>query len=198
MIHTSKVDVAVYQKSKKRNYYNGDSYVCIENDEEFICAIADGLGSGEFAQESSRITIDIIEKNPDASVEQLVTQCNQELLGKRGVVLGILKLDYPSMTYSFSSIGNIGVMIINSDKTKKRNIPNSGYLAGYKRTIKVTQEKLFPGTNFIMFSDGIPDRDLSKKLFFGENVKQVIASYEAQITNEREDDTTLIAIRYKD
>lgn len=191
------VKVAVYQKPKKGNYYCGDSYVYMETDNEFICAIADGLGSGEFALESSRITIDIIKSHVDASIETLVEKCNKALLGKRGVVLGILKLHFPTQTYSFSSIGNIGVMTVTDDKKKKRNIPSGGYLGGYKRPFKVVREKLLPNMNFILFSDGVTDAELSKPLFLNLNVNAIIDSFEKKCSSEREDDTTLIAIRYE-
>ncbi|HLR52233.1 MAG TPA: SpoIIE family protein phosphatase [Candidatus Avamphibacillus sp.] len=192
----NQVEVAVYQKAKKGNYCCGDSYIYTKTQEEFICAIADGLGSGEYALESSRITIDIIKQNVDATVEELVEKCNKELIGKRGVVLGILKLHFPSNTYSFSSIGNIGVITIIDGKKKERNIPSGGYLAGYKRPFKVVRGKLLPKMNFILFSDGVSDEELSKKLFLDRNVNNIIDTFKQQSRTERKDDTTLIAVSY--
>ncbi|WP_188456860.1 SpoIIE family protein phosphatase [Virgibacillus oceani] len=191
-----KVQVAVYQKAKKGNYHCGDSYYYSESKNEFICALADGLGSGEFAKESSQAVVDIIRNNVDASVEQLIKKSNEQLLGKRGVVLGILKINYLSNRYSFSSIGNIGVMTITADGKKKRNIPNAGYLAGYHRPFKVVTEKIEPEMNFIMFSDGVTDSDLSQRYFLNKKVDDITKSF-AHVSGEaRNDDTTLIAMRY--
>ncbi|MYL60689.1 SpoIIE family protein phosphatase [Virgibacillus halodenitrificans] len=187
----------MFQKAKKGNYYCGDSYFYTETENEFVCAIADGLGSGEFAKESSQIVIDIIKSNIHSSIEHLIKKCNQQLTGKRGVVVGILKLDFKTKTYSFSSIGNIGVMTIPKGKKKVRNIPNAGYLAGYHRPFKVVQEKLEPETNFIMFSDGISDKDLSQKFLLNTDVEMITNVFEYTSEGIREDDTTLIAIRYK-
>ncbi|MFC3039288.1 SpoIIE family protein phosphatase [Virgibacillus xinjiangensis] len=196
MTISSRVEVSVFQRPKKSNYYCGDSYFYTESDEEFVCALADGLGSGEYAKESSQIVIDIIKDNIHATVEQLVKICNKELSGKRGVVIGILKLDYRAERVSFSSIGNIGVMTITNDQKKKRNIPNGGYLAGYQRPFKVVQQKLEPQTNFIMFSDGVTDKDLSQRYLLNKNVKDITRTFELVSDKVREDDTTLIAIRY--
>ncbi|MHA6253003.1 SpoIIE family protein phosphatase [Oceanobacillus sp. CAU 1775] len=192
-----KVLVSVFQKPKKGNAYCGDSYFYTETDELFVCAIADGLGSGEFASESSEAVIDIIAENIYASVEELVKLVNEALTGKRGVVLGILKLDFKAEAYSFSSIGNIGMIKITKDKKKSRNIPNSGYLAGYIRKIKVVNQKLEKGTNFILFSDGVEDKELSQYYFLQDDVTQITKSYEQTTSAIREDDTTLIAMRYE-
>lgn len=122
----SNVFVSVYQQPKQGNTFCGDSYFYNETEDHFICAIADGLGSGEYAMESSQAVIDIIKENNHVSVEELVRKSNEILYGKRGVVLGILKMDFRSEVYSFSSIGNIGIMTVTDDRVKKRNIPNTG------------------------------------------------------------------------
>lgn len=192
-----KVQVAIYQKAKQNNYYCGDSYFYTETENEFICALADGLGSGEYAKESSQVVIDIIRSNTHKNVGQLVQECNRKLQGKRGVVLGILKINFAWQSYSFSSIGNIGMMTVTQNR-KKRNIPNAGYLAGYPRSIKVINEKLEPNMNFIMFSDGVLDRDLSQKYFLNPDVQEVISNFAAVDGGTRTDDTTLIAVRYAD
>lgn len=191
-----KVDVSVYQEPKKGNYACGDSYFYTETDDEFVCALADGLGSGAAAKESSQAVINIIKSNIYATVEQLVRDCNKVLTGKRGVVIGILKLNFKVSTYSFSSIGNIGVMTVTKDK-KKRNIPNAGYLAGYQRPFKVIQEKLESGMNFIMFSDGVVDKELSQPYFTNKDVRSITQMYEHTIDEIRHDDTTLISMRYE-
>lgn len=191
-----KVEVGVYQKSKQGNYHCGDSYFFTETENEFICALADGLGSGEFAMESSQIVVDIIKDNIHATIEQIIKKCNEKLFGKRGVVLGILKMDFNSRSYSFFSIGNIGVMTITSNGKKKRNIPNGGFLAGYHRAFKVEGAELDQSMNFIMFSDGVLDTELSKRYLLATNVNEVIATYEHKNDRPKNDDTTLIAMRY--
>lgn len=191
-----KVDVAVYQKAKKGQYYCGDSYFYTETEDEFLCVLADGLGSGEFAMESSQIVIEIIRSNIHTTVKQLITLCNKRLSGKRGVVVGILKLDFLSKRYSFSSIGNIGVLTIPKNGKKKRNIPNAGYLAGYHRPFKVVSDKLDSEMNFIMFSDGVKDADLSNAMFLNKDAQQIVIDYEHTFGEARDDDTTLIAMRY--
>ncbi|QDP42066.1 SpoIIE family protein phosphatase [Radiobacillus deserti] len=190
------MDVSVFQQAKKGNYYCGDSYYYEETDDGFICALADGLGSGEYAKESSHAVIQAIEHNKDVSLDQLIKICNQELIGKRGVVLGMLKVDYHSHTFSFTSIGNVGVMTITSSGEKKRSIPNSGYLAGYPRPFKVTKGQLENHLVFILFSDGVNDRDLSSKYFMMKEVHQITETFESICGTNEKDDTTLIAIKY--
>lgn len=194
----NKVETMIFQKAKKQQYYCGDSYFYTETENEYICAIADGLGSGEFAKESSEIVISIIKDNIHLTIEQLIKRCNEQLNGKRGAVIGILRIDFRSKRYSFSSIGNIGVMTISENGKKKRNIPNSGYLAGYHRPFKVVTDELDPLMNFIMFSDGVTDRDLSQRFLLNRNVNQVVQMYANYTEGElRDDDTTLIAIKYE-
>lgn len=191
-----KVQVAVYQKEKEGSSYCGDSYFFKETEDGFICALADGLGSGEFAEESAEIVIDIIKKNTNASQEEIVKKCNEQLLGKRGVVLGILKLNFNASEYSVSSIGNIGIVLVTSDKKKRRYIPSAGYLAGFKRAFKIERGKLENQMNFIMFSDGVRDVDLAPCMYH-QNVDEIIKAYECASHDKlKNDDTTLMAIRY--
>ncbi|WP_010529418.1 SpoIIE family protein phosphatase [Lentibacillus jeotgali] len=194
----NKVETAVFQKAKKNRYYCGDSYFYTETENEYICALADGLGSGELAKESSEVVIGVIKDNIDATVEQLIKECNQKLSGKRGAVIGILRIDFRAHQYTFSSIGNIGVLAINENGRKKRNIPNTGYLAGYHRPFKVVTDGLEHAARFILFSDGVTDKDLSQWFLLNKDVYQVVqmfADYTDSVT--RTDDTTLIAINYQ-
>ncbi|MRH43616.1 SpoIIE family protein phosphatase [Aquibacillus halophilus] len=190
------VEVSIYQKPKKGNYYCGDSYYYKESATQFICALADGLGSGEYAKESSQAVVDIIANDNEASVEQIFNECNKELTGKRGVVLGVLKMDLEKGTYAFTSLGNIGIMAISDNCEKKRNIPNSGYLGGYRRPFKIFQGKLDEGMVFIMFSDGVTSRALSSKYFYSKDVHTITETFSAVSATNQEDDTTLIAMRY--
>jgi len=192
-----KVEVSVYQEAKIGNYQCGDSYFYTELEDEFVCAIADGLGSGEFAKESSQIVIDIVKRNIHVTVEQLMSECNKQLSSKRGAVLGVLKIDFKTNQLTYSSIGNIGMMMVKKDKSKKRSIPSKGYLAGYRQPFKVVQEKLEAGMNVFMFSDGVADRELSRPFFTYETVANITREYEHRNSKNRYDDTTLIAMHYK-
>ncbi|MGI8316523.1 SpoIIE family protein phosphatase [Halobacillus mangrovi] len=192
-----RVDVSVYQKAKKGNYYCGDSYYFKETDEAFVCALADGLGSGELARDSSQAVMNVIEEHPPLTVESLVKKCNEVLMGKRGVVLGVLRIDFKTHTYSYSSIGNIGVITIDSEGKRSRSIPLAGYLAGYPRDLRVTRGKVHKGMKFLMFSDGVNDRRLSKHVTEARSVNFITEQYKQLYGQTRDDDTTLIAMEYQ-
>ncbi|UOQ44341.1 SpoIIE family protein phosphatase [Halobacillus salinarum] len=191
------VTISVYQEPKKGNYYCGDSYYYNETEDAFICALADGLGSGELASESSKAVMEVMEEYPNLEVEALVRKCNESLTGKRGVVLGVLRIDLNTKTYSYSSIGNIGVIIVNKDGTRTRNIPLAGYLAGFPRKLKVSRGVVHSGMIFLMFSDGVNERNLSVRDTITQDINKITQRYKDLYGGTRDDDTTLIAMEYK-
>lgn len=190
------VEVSIFQKPKQGNFYCGDSYFYKEFPDRFICALADGLGSGEFAQESSQIVMDVIEANEHASVNEIMKKSNQKLMGKRGAVLGVLQLDFVSRSYTYSSIGNIGLMTVTADAIKKRNIPQVGYLSGYDRPFKVMTDNLQDDMVFIMFSDGVTAKELTTPYFLHKEVQRITETYASLYQHKLDDDTTLIAMKY--
>lgn len=190
------VHISVYQKSKVGNYYCGDSYYYTETDDYFLAVVADGLGSGEVAKESSQAVVDTIKEYPEASGNDLMQRLNQALIGKRGVVLGILRLDYHAKTYTYTSIGNIGLMTIDHQTLKKRNIPISGYLGVYPRKMKEMREELEEGTMFAIFSDGVHARELSHVLFQLDDVHDITDQFYQMMVEKRDDDTTLVVLKY--
>ncbi|GIO27109.1 SpoIIE family protein phosphatase [Ornithinibacillus bavariensis] len=193
----NRINVSVFQQAKDGNSECGDSYYYLETKHGFICALADGLGSGEFAKESSKIVIDTIKENNSDSVEQIIVKCNEKLLGKRGSVLALLKINYEMESYSISSIGNVGVMTVTGENEKKRSIPTAGYLAGYHTKIKLIHEPLEDEMNFILYTDGVTNKDLSESYFFDKDVERITQTFELKSNRPRKDDTTLIAIRYE-
>ncbi|MBN9656197.1 SpoIIE family protein phosphatase [Halobacillus sp. GSS1] len=192
----NRVDLSIFQKAKKGNYYCGDSYFYKETDDAFLCALADGLGSGEMARESSKAVMEVIEEHPDLTLEALIKKCNEVLVGKRGVVLGILRIDFDNRTYSYSSIGNIGVITVDPDGKRNRNIPLAGYLSGYPRKLRISRGTVQKGMIFLMFSDGVNDRRLSSNLTHSKDVEQITQQYKELYGQSRDDDITLIAMAY--
>ncbi|MFC4388168.1 SpoIIE family protein phosphatase [Gracilibacillus marinus] len=195
MPNSQQVEVSVFQKAKNGNYYCGDSYYYEQDEEYFICALADGLGSGEYAKESSQIVIETIKSNRDMPVKLLLQKCNQQLVGKRGVVLGILQIDLIEQKYHYSSIGNIGLLTLNKN-VKKRNIPQAGYLSGYDRPFKIITDKIEEDMIFIMFSDGVTEKEISNPYFLHNNVHHITDTFAYLYQQKLDDDTTLIAMKY--
>lgn len=197
MSQVNPIDVSVYQKVKQGNIVCGDSYYYYQDDNTFLCVVVDGLGSGTFANESSQAVVDVIKSNPLMPTTEMIKLSNQALTGKRGVVLGILKLDLNARQFAYSSIGNIGLMTITSEGIKKRNIPMSGYLGGYPRQEKVVNGHFKNNTMFVMFSDGVLSNELTHHLFKKQSVEEITDAFALQMDQSRDDDTTLAVIKYK-
>lgn len=196
MKSVEQLEVSVYQKAKKGNVECGDSYFYQQSDTQFICAVADGLGSGEFAKESSEAVMEVVSKNSLESIETIINRCKSALTNKRGVVLGILKIDFERDHFSFASIGNIGIIIDPIEGKKKRNIPVAGYIGGQHRPFKVKTEPLKKDMLFFMFTDGVSDSMLSSELAKKGSIHDTVDNFKNSQLTKLEDDTTLIGIKY--
>ncbi|QHS24123.1 SpoIIE family protein phosphatase [Virgibacillus sp. MSP4-1] len=192
-----RMEVSVFQEAKGGNRCNGDCFFYKETEHQFISVLADGLGSGSDAKESSNAVIEVIENHYEESIDQLIKRCNDKLIHKRGAVLGVLKLNFKNHTYSLTSIGNVGITLIPLNGRKKRTIPTPGYLPGYGYPYKIKREKLEQGNVFLMYSDGVNERKLFAEMTNFNDVTGITDTYARLHQETQTDDTTLMAIRYK-
>ncbi|WP_102029365.1 SpoIIE family protein phosphatase [Salirhabdus sp. Marseille-P4669] len=193
-----RIDVAVFQQAKQGNFCCGDSFFTIEKDSKFICVLADGLGSGKMAKESSAAVVEVVQHNPLASMEEIIANCNNKLMDKRGAVIGILMIDLDTSTYALTSIGNIGIVSISPNGQQVKSVPTYGYLSGGKHPFHITNGDIEPGQVFLMYSDGVKDKELLKQTKYLGNIDHIVKYYEGihKQTDEK-DDTTLIVLKYK-
>ncbi|WP_216831437.1 PP2C family serine/threonine-protein phosphatase [Alkalihalobacterium elongatum] len=149
------VSVSAYQKPKEGNFLCGDSYVVVESEEYVICAVADGLGSGEEAHASSTTVVNVIKQHHHESVKRLVELCNNNLVSQRGVVLTVVKFDQREKKAHFGSVGNIGFLFYSSSGQIIRPMPRRGFLSGRRINVKTECFPFDPGSIFVIYSDGV-------------------------------------------
>jgi negative regulator of sigma-B (phosphoserine phosphatase) len=83
---------SAFQKPKNKHKACGDSYWLKETDDEMICVIADGLGSGEQAQLASRAAVETVQQYETHPVMDIVNHVNEEQRNFRGVSFRLLNI----------------------------------------------------------------------------------------------------------
>ncbi|WP_096201986.1 PP2C family serine/threonine-protein phosphatase [Bacillus sp. FJAT-45350] len=188
------IKVAAYQQAKKGNDCNGDTYFFLETDQYFICAMADGLGSGEGAQCASAKAIETIENNHHLSVKEIVVLCNKALFQSRGAVLTVIKVDYEKRTVSYSNVGNITFILYPPCGKVVRPVPVRGFLSGKKVRVK---EEIFPyisGSVILMYSDGINFSSIKPVVdSYVDNPKYAVEQIVDNVDTSNDDVTFLFA-----
>ncbi|KWW12672.1 phosphoserine phosphatase [Peribacillus simplex] len=172
--------------------YCGDDYFFLHTKEYFVCVLADGLGSGKYAYESSHAVIEEVKRNHELDVESLMAVCNQVLIDKRGAAVSILKIFYEKNEFVYSSVGNIRFFLYNPKVDKLvYPLPVTGYLSGRKQKYRTERYKYEPDAKFILYSDGLELKGaksfLKRQAPIELNAKSILESSPATA-----DDTTFI------
>jgi len=149
------IQAIAYQIPKEGNEYNGDSFFMTVTDDYYICAVADGLGSGEHAFHSSNTIRQEVEKNHDQEVEVLIDRCNQVLKNKRGATISILKVHFLQKTFTYSSVGNIQFIVSCPSGRFIYPLPVLGYLSGKPQKYRCETYSYEKGSKFIIHTDGL-------------------------------------------
>lgn len=187
------IEIASFQKAKNNNAWCGDAFFCIETDNYFICAVSDGLGSGELAYDASNTVISYIQSHHDEPLCTLMEKCNQLLVNKRGVVLSIMKVDYVNKEIIYSNIGNINCIFYSADQILRRTIPKRGFLCGRKVSLTTQHIPYEKGMRFIIFTDGIELKSTLHDSIAREGKIKDVLNFVKNRANYKEDDVTFLA-----
>lgn len=185
------VHTLAFQVPKEGNVCCGDSFYIKATEDYFICALADGLGSGERANESSSAISALVERKHREDVEVLIDLCNQELKDKRGATVSILKIDFKRKNFTYSSVGNIRFMLCSPSGSYIYPLPILGYLSGKPQKYRTQTYSYEEGSKFIIYTDGLVLPAIKTLLNKGQSIEELSSRLEVY-TKTRKDDLTYI------
>jgi phosphoserine phosphatase RsbX len=188
---------SAFQKPKNKHKACGDSYWLKETDDEMICVIADGLGSGEQAQLASRAAVETVQQYETHPVMDIVNHVNEEQRNFRGVVLSIVKYNKKTEWLEFCGVGNISLKIISGPNMVLQPRPKNGFLSGRPVQLDVQQMKMPRNSWLTMYSDGIylqvKKLDLLYNVLTNCTYKEINEYLEMEPANYlKQDDITII------
>lgn len=190
-IHKEEIEVFAYQIAKQGKICNGDSYFILATEEYFVCALADGLGSGERANESSTAVMAVVKENHQDDVQALMKKCNTVLKDKRGAAVAVLKVFFRTLEFEYSCVGNIRFMLYAPSGKMTFPLPVSGYLSGKPQVFRSQRYSYEKNSMFIIHSDGLNLRAAKSFLRDAPSVECLMNQLKRD-EGERTDDVTYI------
>lgn len=184
------VEVYGFQTTKAGRELCGDAYFMKATDDNFLCVLADGLGSGEYAYYSSQAVARAVKEQSDEDVEALMKACNRALYRKRGAAVAILKVCFQTRKFVYSCVGNIRFFMVAPGGKLTYPIPITGYLSGKPQQFKTEIFDYEPGSRFVIHSDGVKERNVQSFLKKCESIERIADQLKEQQTMD--DDATFI------
>lgn len=185
------VEAYVYQEAKYGNRESGDTYFIHTEEDYFICAIADGLGSGPIARQSAQIIPKVLAVHHHESIDELLSRCNEHMVQKRGAAVAIVKANYKQKTIQYSCVGNVRFYMLRERVEMIYPLPVMGYLSGRPQKLRTQEYEYRKGDLFFLHSDGVtlksPKASLTKSSGSYDLYRNIVQSI------DYEDDATFIA-----
>ncbi len=175
---------------------SGDRGVFVPFPGGALVAVIDGLGHGEEAAKASLRAEQVLLAAPYAPVDELVTQCHEQLRGTRGAVISLASFDGEHATMSWLGVGNVeGVLVRAEQGVPDEAVAMRGGTVGFllpplnPRTLKV-----HPGDTLVLASDGI--RHGFKAEVIRAREPQQIADEILRLWSKTSDDAYVMVARY--
>jgi phosphoserine phosphatase RsbX len=186
------VEVLAFQTAKDGKEYCGDSYYMNVEKDQFVCVLADGLGSGKFAYEASSAVIDVIKGNLDKDVDSLMHECNKILVNKRGAAVSLIKVDFQTHEFVYSCVGNIRCYLYNPSGRTTYPLPVMGYLSGKPQIFRTQCFTFDPHSKFLLHSDGLRVSNSKSLLQSGRSLEVIASEIEKQQMSKTDDSTFIL------
>jgi phosphoserine phosphatase RsbX len=185
------IQTLAYQIQKEGNVCNGDSFFIKATEEYFICAVADGLGSGMYAHASSNAIREVVEQYHYEEVDILIDYCNKVLKEKRGATVSLFKVNFLPRKITYSSVGNIRFLVYSPSGQFFNPVPVYGYLSGKPRKYGMETFLYEKDAKFIIHTDGIQIPAVKHLLTCHQSIEEM-SNHLKMYTETRKDDLTYI------
>jgi negative regulator of sigma-B (phosphoserine phosphatase) len=187
-----KIELYAYQTIKQGRLECGDSFYYTATDDYFVCVVADGLGSGQFAHEASAAVISMVEEHHHEDVDSIMRYCNDILVHKRGAAVSIFKVHFETNVFDYSCVGNIRFFLYSPNGKLTYPLPVTGYLSGKPQKYNTQRFTFEPESKFLIFSDGF-DIHGAKELLKGyRSISAIAEQIKSEYANSMDDATFIV------
>ena len=190
------IQTLAYQIQKEGNRCNGDSFFIKATDDYFICAVADGLGSGLYAHDSSNAIREVVEQYQYEEVDVLIDYCNKVLKDKRGATVSLFKVDFSLRKITYSSVGNIRFVVYSPSGQFFYPIPVFGYLSGKPQKYGIETFSYAKDAKFIIHTDGLHIPNIKHLLTSFRSIEEISNHLKMYTTTQKDDLTYIIGQFY--
>jgi serine/threonine protein phosphatase PrpC len=180
---------SVKSQPKQGEEVNGDGYLIIEGENYSVFCVIDGLGHGVKAHEVTELTRNYIEENISLDIEGLVRGCHGRLQRSRGVVLGLVLINWIEKRFSYIGVGNIEIRVISQNHVQPISYP--GILGYNMEIVKRFDYSLETGMVFVLYTDGITSK-IESEVFQEDKNPEEQAQYIIQNYSRSHDDATIL------
>lgn len=173
-------------------HVNGDAHFIKNENGNYFFVLIDGLGHGVEAAYASQKTVDYLASGISSDLGEVILNCHHELLGTRGVVIGIAHLDMQKRKWFSAGVGNIEMLMIS--ETKKHPISSRG-IVGYRIAEKIYINSFDYAEDdiLIMHTDGIREGNWVNNLTCTSDIIEISSYILNTYRNVHDDATILIA-----
>lgn len=181
-------------RPKAGQYISGDAYLVLPYaDNQLLAAVIDGLGSGEAAAEAAQRAVAVLERYPTLELTELMRQADRALVGSRGAVMALLRLNADQHTAEFVGVGNVGAQVYSDLLIKP--ISKNG-IVGYRLPQLLRLSYTYnSGDTFVLYSDGISSRFATEMPPNLHQSPQRIADEILHRFGKDSDDATVVVVR---
>jgi negative regulator of sigma-B (phosphoserine phosphatase) len=176
---------------------SGDAYLIIDEGKTCLATVVDGLGSGSEAAHASRLALATVGEQPWAELTDILRQCHLALLGTRGAVMSLLRIEFGAGArggqVSYAGVGNVDFHGQSASNFSAWNA--YGIIGSRFPKVQVFQGLYTPGDLFVLSTDGI-----SRQFRLGSfpaargQPPQVVADKIAEGFGRMEDDVTVLVM----
>jgi hypothetical protein len=117
-------------------------------------AVIDGVGHGTEAKECADLCREVLASHPDMTPAEATVACHRALLGTRGAVMTIARIEPGAQSMRVAGVGNVGMLLM-TDGREQHFIAQRGMLGSNVPTIRAVDFQLGSSWVVALHTDGV-------------------------------------------
>lgn len=177
---------------------SGDAHVVKPLPDGILLAVFDGLGHGPEAAAAANLATATTEKNAQEPLRSVFKKCHDQLIGTRGVVMSVARINAQDGTLSWAGVGNVEGRLVRGNPKVSPDceflLLRSGLVGAQLPLFHVAIMPIFPGDLLVFATDGVYASSIAD--IVRSDPAQKIADTVLARHSKNADDALVLAARY--
>jgi anti-sigma regulatory factor (Ser/Thr protein kinase) len=193
-------EIAIMGRPYPGESISGDDGVFLQSESGFLAGVADGLGHGPEARQSSNRAIEALIQMRETELDQIVVRLDSELAGSRGCAMSIMRFIEKDQILESVAVGDVHSHLY---RLREAHFFTSTPLILGERRLRplksrVERVPIVVGSVLIMFTDGLKSRtSLKGQLDVLRQPAIAIAQHLLENESRPDDDVLVLVARFR-